>query len=382
MTDRGFHWFPGFRGSCLKRKGRSTRGANSCFLSPWRTLYAEDQPAMATRRVIETDSMGDIAVAADRYWGAQTERSLHHFSIGEEHFHAAADPRARHPEKGRRARQRRLGHCSPERGRPDRPRRRRGDRAARLDDHFPLFVWQTGSGTQTNMNANEVISNRAIELAGGELGQQEADPSERSRQSRPVVERHVSDGDAHRGGREIVRRLAAGGRPAARDARRQSRARSRTSSRSAARTCRTRRRSRSARRSPAGSRSSISPMRAIDAALPAVYELALGGTAVGTGLNAHSGICASGPRGRSPSSPALPFTSAPNKFAALAGHEALVALHGALKTLATALMKIANDVRWLASGPRSGLGELTDPGERARQLDHAGQGQSRRSPKR
>ena len=157
----------------------------------------------------------------------------------------------------------------------------------KLDEHFPLFVWQTGSGTQTNMNANEVISNRAIELAGGVDRQQEADPSERPRQSRPVVERHVSDGDAHRRGR--------GGR--ARSCCRRSRRCARRSTRKARAFADIVKIGRTHLQdaTPLTLGQEISgwvaqldiAMRAIEATLPAVYELALGGTAVGTGLNTH-----------------------------------------------------------------------------------------------
>jgi fumarate hydratase class II len=229
----------------------------------------------------------------------------------------------------------------------------------RLDDHFPLFVWQTGSGTQTNMNANEVISNRAIEMAGGVVGSKHPihpnDHVNRGQSSNDTFPTAMHIAAAEQTVRHLlpsVARLRATldqkaqefadvvkvGRTHLQDA------------------------------TPITLGQEISgwvaqidtSVHANEASMPAVYELALGGTAVGTGLNTHVEYAERSAR-QIAQLTGLPFRSAPNKFAALGGHEALVALHGAIKTLATSLMKIANDVRWLASGPRSGLGEITIP---------------------
>jgi fumarate hydratase class II len=312
---------------------------------------------MANRRK-ETDSMGEIEVAADRYWGAQTERSLHHFHIGEEHFtrpmiralgllkHAAAIVNGE------------LGKLSPDE--QDLIARAAEEvTSGKLDDHFPLFVWQTGSGTQTNMNANEVISNRAIELAGGTMGSKSPihpnDHVNRSQSSNDTfpTAMHIAAAE------EVVRQLL----PAV-DQLRSTLDRKAREFADVVKIGRTHLQD----ATPLTLGQEISgwvaqldlAKAAIDAAMPAVYQLAIGGTAVGTGLNAPAEFGERVAR-QIARLTGLPFASAPNKFAALAGHEALVALHGAIKTLAVALMKIANDVRWLASGPRSGLGEIVIP---------------------
>jgi fumarate hydratase class II len=307
---------------------------------------------------IETDSMGQIAVAADKYWGAQTERSLHHFNIGREHF-----PRPMIRALGILKKAAAL--TNGELGMLPKDQVDLIVRAAdevisgQLDAHFPLFVWQTGSGTQTNMNANEVISNRAIEMAGGVMGSKKPihpnDHVNRGQSSNDTfpTAMHIAAAE------EVVRHLL----PAVDKLRRTLDAKAsayadivkvgRTHLQDA---------------TPVTLGQEISgwvaqldlSRAAIEAAMPAVYELALGGTAVGTGLNTHPEYAE-----RSAKQIAiltgLPFKTAPNKFAALAGHEALLTLHGTLKTLAASLMKVANDVRWLASGPRSGLGEITIP---------------------
>ena len=221
---------------------------------------------------------------------------------------------------------------------------------------------------------NEVLANRASELLGGERGEKRLvhpnDDVNRGQSSNDVfpTAMHVA------AVRRTARAAAAVGRAAARHARREGAEPSPTSSRSAAPTCRTRRRSPSARSSPATSSQLDHGIAHVEASLPHLCELALGGTAVGTGLNAHPEFAVR-VRRRAGALTGLPFVTAPNKFEALAAHDALVFAHGALKTLAASLMKIANDVRWLASGPRCGIGELTHPRERAGQLDHAGQGQ-------
>jgi len=315
-----------------------------------------DKPDRPTRT--ETDSMGPIEVAADRYWGAQTERSLHHFSIGHEHF---TRPMIR--ALGILKKAAALTNADLKQLPPDVVDLivRAADEviAGTLDAHFPLFVWQTGSGTQTNMNANEVISNRAIELAGGVMGSKtpvhpndHVNRGQSSNDTFPTA-MHIAVVE------ETVHRLE----PAVAALRKTLAAKSaeltdivkigRTHLQDA---------------TPVTLGQEISgwvaqldlAMAAVRAALDPVHELALGGTAVGTGLNTHPEYAERSAR-HIAALTGLPFRSAPNKFAALAGHEPLVSLHGALKTLAAALMKIANDVRWLASGPRSGLGEITIP---------------------
>jgi fumarate hydratase class II len=306
----------------------------------------------------ETDSMGDIDVASDRYWGAQTERSLHHFRISEEHFTRPLIRAFGILKKAAALVNGELGTLSASQvdliGRA-------GDEviSGRLDDHFPLFVWQTGSGTQTNMNVNEVISNRAIELAGGRLGTRtpihpndHVNRSQSSNDTFPTA-MHIAAAE------EVVRRLL----PSIDQLRSTLDAKARDFG-DIVKIGRTHLQDATPLtlgQEISGWVAQIDLARAaIDAALPAVHQLAIGGTAVGTGLNAPAEF---GERTAKQIAKltALPFTSAPNKFAALAGHEALVTLHGALKTLAVSLMKIANDVRWLASGPRSGLGEIVIP---------------------
>jgi fumarate hydratase, class II len=306
----------------------------------------------------ETDSMGEIEVAADRYWGAQTERSLHHFHIGAEHF-----PRPMIRALGVLKKAAALVNGDLKTLTPEQVSLivNAADEVidGKLDDHFPLFVWQTGSGTQTNMNTNEVISNRAIEMAGGVLGSKKPihpnDHVNRGQSSNDTfpTAMHIAAAE------QVVHHL----RPAVAALRATLDAKSRAFL-DVVKVGRTHLQD----ATPLTLGQEISgwvtqidlSMRAVDAALPMVYELALGGTAVGTGLNTHPQYAERSAK-KIAEITGLPFVSAPNKFAALAGHEALVALHGGLKTLATTLMKIANDVRWLSSGPRSGLGEITIP---------------------
>ncbi|HYN10314.1 MAG TPA: class II fumarate hydratase [Vicinamibacterales bacterium] len=306
----------------------------------------------------ETDSMGEIEVAADRYWGAQTERSLHHFHIGEEHFTRPMIRAFGLLKKAAALVNGEIGLLSP--NEVDLIVRAADEvTSGKLDDHFPLFVWQTGSGTQTNMNANEVISNRAIELFGAPLGSKKPihpnDHVNRSQSSNDTfpTAMHIAAAE------EVVRRLL----PAIDQLRSTLDVKARAFQ-DVVKIGRTHLQD----ATPLTLGQEISgwvaqldlAKSAIEAALPSVYMLAIGGTAVGTGLNAPLEFGERTAREIARLTK-LPFTSAPNKFAALSGHEALVFLHGALKTLATALTKIANDVRWLASGPRSGLGEIVIP---------------------
>jgi fumarate hydratase class II len=229
----------------------------------------------------------------------------------------------------------------------------------KLDDHFPLFVWQTGSGTQSNMNANEVISNRAIELAGGELGSKrpihpndDVNMSQSSNDTFPTA-MHIA---AARG---VVDRLL----PAVRDLR-DGLERKRIEFDDIVKIGRTH--LQDAVPLTFGQEFSgyvaqlDAATAAIDASLPSLYELAIGGTAVGTGLNSPAAFGEKA-AAKIAELTGLPFRQAPNTFAALAAHDALIFSHGAIRTLAAALMKIANDIRWLGSGPRSGLGELILP---------------------
>ncbi len=312
---------------------------------------------MSTTR-IESDSMGDIAVSANRYWGAQTERSLHHFNIGSDIMPREITHAFGILKKAAALTNLELGKLSKE----------KADLIAqaadevslgKLDEHFPLHVWQTGSGTQSNMNANEVISNRAIELAGGVLGSKkpihpndDVNMSQSSNDTFPTA-MHIATALAFhnklipavialRDGLELKKKefdsIIKIGRTHLQDA------------------------------VPMTLGQEFSGYVAqLDACInrikqvqPELYELALGGTAVGTGLNTHPQFAVKG-AAHIATLTHLPFVSAPNKFAALASHEAMVMAHSTLKALACALMKIANDVRWLGSGPRCGIGELILP---------------------
>ena len=247
-------------------------------------------------------------------------------------------------------------------------RRAQGDRRApprrsidgKLDDHFPLVVWQTGSGTQTNMNVNEVIATRANELLGGERGRQVAGASERSRQHEPVVERQLPDRDAYRGGAGDRASAAPGAGASACGA---------ADEDQGVRPHREDRPHPHAGRDAAHARAGILRLCGAGpaAASPRVgsrsaqlYPLAQGGTAVGTGLNAKPQFARLFAK-RIAQLTGLPFVSAPNKFEALAVARRHVFAHGALSSVATGLFKIANDIRLLGSGPRSGLGELILP---------------------
>jgi len=310
----------------------------------------------ATR--IESDSFGEIEVPADRYWGAQTERSRRFFAIGEDRF---PRPFIRALARVKRA----AAEANAALGRLDARRAEAIVAAAdeviegRLDDHFPLVVWQTGSGTQTNMNANEVIANRAIEMLGGRLGsKQPVHPNDHVNQSQSSNDAiptalHVAALE------ETERALLPALRALADELEEKARAFAdvvkvgRTHLMDAV------------------------PMRAgdewgafaaqlrqaiagIERASVDVEALPLGGTAIGTGLNAPIGfdVAAVAALARATG---LPFRVAPSKFAGIAAHDALVALHGSFRVLAIALSKIANDVRLLGSGPRTGIAELVLP---------------------
>jgi fumarate hydratase class II len=302
--------------------------------------------------------MGEIAVPADRYWGAQTQRSLHHFSIGLEHFPRPLIRAVGILKKAAALANGDLGTLAT--SEVDLIVAAAGEVIdGKLDAHFPLFVWQTGSGTQTNMNANEVIANRAIEMAGGVIGSKEPihpnDHVNRGQSSNDTfpTAMHIAAVE------QTVHRL----QPAVAELRTSldEKARAFAGIVKIGRTHLQDATPLTLGQEMSGWVAQLDLATvAIAAALPPVHELALGGTAVGTGLNTHPDYAEKG-AAHIAALTGLPFRTAPNKFAALAGHEALVGLHGALKTLGTTLFKIANDVRWLASGPRSGLGEIVLP---------------------
>ncbi|MFD1343452.1 class II fumarate hydratase [Litorisediminicola beolgyonensis] len=306
----------------------------------------------------ETDSFGPLEVPADKYWGAQTQRSIQNFPIGWE----------RQPVPIIRALGAIKRACAEQNVAQGDMKAEIGEAIAKaaqevidgkFDDNFPLVVWQTGSGTQSNMNANEVISNRAIEMLGGEMGSKKpvhpndhCNMGQSSNDTFPTA-MHVAIGMQARdvllpGLKKLHAALVAKseafadiikiGRTHTQDA------------------------------TPltlgqefGGYAHQVDKaIERIEACLPDIYELAQGGTAVGTGLNTKPGW-AEGVASRIAEITGLPFATAPNKFEALAAHDAMVMFSGALKTTAASLFKIANDIRLLGSGPRSGLGELILP---------------------
>ncbi len=306
----------------------------------------------------ETDSMGAIEVANDRYWGAQTQRSIHHFSIGFDRMPRSVVRAFGILKKAAAEVNRDLGKLPPEKAKliiaaADEVI------AGTLDDHFPLRIWQTGSGTQTNMNANEVISNRAIEMAGGERGSKkpihpndDVNMSQSSNDTFPTAMHIAAAEEVTRDLIPSVKRL--------RDAL-DKKAREFADIVKIGRTHLMDAVPLTLGQEFSGYVAQLdADLKRIEAALPDVFELAIGGTAVGTGLNTHREF-ADRVAAKIAEYTGLPFKSAPNKFAALAAHDALVAASGALKTLAVSLMKVANDIRWMGSGPRCGLAELILP---------------------
>jgi fumarate hydratase, class II len=306
----------------------------------------------------ETDSMGPIEVPQERYYGAQTARSLIHFQIGTERMPRELIWAMGILKKAAALTNKELGVLPAEKA--DLIVRAADEViAGKLDDHFPLVIWQTGSGTQTNMNANEVISNRAIEMAGGVMGSKKpihpnddvnygqssndtfptamhiAAVREIRQRLIPMVTR-LRDTLAHKA--EAFKDIIKIGRTHLMDA------------------------------TPltlgqefSGHATQLTHgLKRLDNCLPHLCELALGGTAVGTGLNTHPEFAVQ-VAAKIAELTNLPFRTAENKFEALAAHDAIVEASGALKTLACSLMKIANDIRWLASGPRSGIGEIAIP---------------------
>jgi fumarate hydratase class II len=306
----------------------------------------------------ESDSFGPIEVPADRYWGAQTQRSLHHFAIGDDRMPRELIHAFGVLKKAAALVNRDLGLLAADKAALI---VRAADEivAGDLDDHFPLRVWQTGSGTQTNMNVNEVIANRAAALAGLPLGgkrplhpNDDVNMSQSSNDTFPTA-MHVAAVEALEGPlTSAVRRL--------RDAL-AAKAEAFAGVVKIGRTHLMDAVPLTLGQEFSGYVAQLdADLGRLRAVLPDLRELALGGTAVGTGLNAPArfGELAAA---KIAELTGRPFVSAPNKFAALAAHDALVAASGALRTLAVSLMKIANDLRWLGSGPRAGLGELRLP---------------------
>ena len=306
----------------------------------------------------ETDSMGKMEVPVDRYYGAQTARSLIHFAIGKDTMPPELIRAFGILKKACALVNQDLGKLSPEKTRlivaaADEVI------SGNLNDHFPLRIWQTGSGTQTNMNVNEVISNRAIEMAGGVLGSKkpihpndDVNMSQSSNDTFPAA-MHIA------AAMETARRLL----PAVKKLRDALDAKARQFA-GIVKIGRTH--LQDATPLTVGQEFSgwVSMLdrdgARIAMALDGLYDLAIGGTAVGTGLNAHPEFAERAAK-KIAELTGLPFRSHPNKFAALAAHDEIVFASGGLKTLAASLMKVANDIRWLASGPRCGLGELTLP---------------------
>jgi fumarate hydratase class II len=307
---------------------------------------------------VESDSMGKIEVPSDQKWGAQTQRSLGHFAIGNDRMPMGLIRAFGILKKAAAMTNHDLGLM-------DKDVMSLISKAADeviagdWNAEFPLRIWQTGSGTQTNMNVNEVISNRAIEMAGGEMGSKKpVHPNDHVNQSQSSNDTfptamHIAAADAVVNELLPAIKVLRDGLKAKQDKFNHIIKIGRTHLQDAV---------------PLTMGQEFSGYVAqLDAAmdnikktLSGLYELAIGGTAVGTGLNTHPEFAVK-TAAKIAELTGLPFVTAPNKFAALAAHDAFVFAHGAIKTLACALMKIANDIRWLASGPRCGLGELILP---------------------
>src|SRR3989454_9567438 len=305
----------------------------------------------------ETDSMGAVEVPSDKYWGAQTQRSLLHFDIGHDVMPREMIRAFGLLKKAAALVNQDLGKLPPDNAKLI---VQACDEviAGKLDEHFPLRVWQTGSGTQTNMNANEVISNRAIEIAGGVMGSKkpihpndDVNLSQSSNDTFPTA-MHVAAAeqmnklipaiqtihDAINAKAKEFADVVKIGRTHLQDAT-----------------------PLTVGQEMSGWASLVErDIERLKLTMPGLFDLAIGGTAVGTGLNSHPEFGKHAAK-KIAELTGLPFKSHPNKFAALSAHDEIVFASGALKTLAGSLMKIANDIRWLASGPRCGLGELTLP---------------------
>ncbi len=314
------------------------------------------EPISGTR--IESDSMGKIEVPANVYWGAQTQRSLLHFNIGRDTMPPELIRAFGILKKACALVNQDLGKLPADKAKlivaaADEVI------AGKLNDQFPLRIWQTGSGTQTNMNVNEVISNRAIEMAGGVMGSKkpihpndDVNMSQSSNDTFPAA-MHIAAAD--RAQRALI--------PAIKTVHDAIAAKSKEFE-SIVKIGRTHLQDAvpmTVGQEFSGWASLLErDIKRLEQALGGLFDLAIGGTAVGTGLNAHPEFAERAAKKISELT-GLPFKSHPNKFAALSAHDEIVFAQGALETLAASLMKISNDIRWLASGPRSGLGELIIP---------------------
>jgi fumarate hydratase class II len=318
---------------------------------------SQNAPEQKQQTRTETDSMGAIEVPADKYWGAQTQRSLLHFDIGDDVMPREMIRAFGILKKAAALVNQDLGKLP-------------ADKvklivqacdeviAGKLDEHFPLRVWQTGSGTQTNMNANEVISNRAIEIAGGVRGSKtpihpndDVNMSQSSNDTFPTAMYIAAAEQMNKLIPEIQRLQDAI----------DAKAKEFSDVVKIGRTHLQDATPLTVGQEMSGWASLVErDIERLKLTMPGLFDLAIGGTAVGTGLNSHPEF---GERAAKKIAEltGLPFKSHPNKFAALSAHDEIVFASGALKTLAASLMKIANDIRWLASGPRCGLGELTLP---------------------
>jgi fumarate hydratase class II len=307
---------------------------------------------------IETDSMGEMKVPVDKYYGAQTARSLMNFKIGGEKFPPEFIRALAIVKKASALTNKELGILAQEKAELI---VKAADEIieGKLNDHFPLVIWQTGSGTQTNMNVNEVIANRAIEMAGGVMGSKkpihpndDVNKSQSTNDAFPTAMHISAVEEIHRKLIPMVKKL--------RDALQQKAGEfndiikiGRTHLMDATPLTLGQEFSGYAQQLTNG-------LERIEACLPRLYEIPLGGTAVGTGLNSHPEYAEKVAQKISEIT-GKPFKTARNKFESMAGKDAMVELHGVLKTIAASLMKIANDIRWLASGPRCGIGEINIP---------------------
>ncbi len=307
---------------------------------------------------IETDSMGEIKVPVDKYYGAQTARSLMNFKIGGERFPREIIRALGVLKKAAALTNKELGNLSSEKTELI---VKAADEVieGKLDEHFPLVVWQTGSGTQTNMNSNEVIANRAIEIAGGELGSKkpihpndDVNKAQSSNDTFPTAMHIAAVEEIHRRLIPMVTKL--------RDALQKKSEEFKDTIKIGRTHLMDATPLTLGQEFSAYVQQLTNGLERIDAALPRLYEIALGGTAVGTGLNTHPEFAVKAAKNIAEIS-GLPFITGRNKFEGLAAHDALVEFSGVLKTLAVSLMKIANDIRLLGSGPRCGIGELNLP---------------------
>jgi fumarate hydratase class II len=307
---------------------------------------------------IETDTFGPIEVPANRYWGAQAQRSLGNFKIGWEKQPASIIRALGIVKRASAETNMDLGKLDPKLGKAI-VAAAQEVLEGKLNDHFPLAVWQTGSGTQSNMNANEVLSNRAIEMLGGEMGSKKpvhpndhVNMSQSSNDTYPTA-MHIASAE------EIVHRLI----PALQKLRNALNDKAQAWKRivKIGRTHTQDATPLTLGQEFSGYTQQVeNGIARIEQTLRGLMQLAQGGTAVGTGLNAPQGF-GEAVADKIAAITGLPFTSAPNKFEALAARDALVFSHGAINTVAASLFKIANDIRLLGSGPRSGLGELALP---------------------